>query len=112
MSNRQRSHEEGKEDAQTAPDAPAPLAGQGGPSRVPRRSVRKVRFRDRNGNDCGTVELIDGKIVMSEEAAAFCASVNIFHAGGRLVTPADGKHYLHGLLASLRGTAFWAEAVE
>jgi hypothetical protein len=54
-----------------------------------------VRFRDRNGEDHGTVELVDGKIVMSEEAAAFCATVNVVHSGRGLVTPADGKHYLH-----------------
>lgn len=103
MSDKHGSPREANESTETPPDAPEPVASQGGPSRGLPRKVRAVRIRDMDGLTQMKVRLIHGEVFMNHEAAEFLRGFNAVLPPYGLVTPADGERYLLGLIASLRG---------
>jgi hypothetical protein len=112
MANRHGSPEEPTQDPDTPTDTSDDLAAQGDTTERLGEGVRVVVLRDMAGQEFGRVQLIDGRVLMSPNAARFLHDTNVFLPERGLVTPRDGEDYLRGLLASFRGYALHAEVEE
>lgn len=109
MGNRQRSHREPNQHPDTPPDATPAADGHGDTTEALPEGVRAVVFRTMHGDDAGRVQLVDGRVLMSPDAARFLDGLTVILPERGRVTPADGEDYLLGLLVSFRGSALWAE---